>query len=320
MSITRRSFLQTTGMGIAALGSASTSQGADTQRKIKIGMCDWNLRDEQNRGGGSANPEFIKYAAKAGLDGIQVSVATSPDNVPLRDPKVIEQYKQLGEEHQIEFSSVAAGSILNSIPLASEPQSTVYVIDALEAANRLGSSNILAAFFGNGDLRLKDARGNLRNISKDEQYSEYELDTLAVTRLVEVLRQLVPRARDQGVVIGLENTLTAKQNLEIIDRVGSPEWVKVYYDIGNSWSNGYNVPEEIRMLGNEMICEIHLKDNGKDVSVFTSKNSMVNWEEVKQALQEIKYDKWYVIEESGRENRFFEDTKESIEHVKPFLV
>ena len=35
----------------------------------------------------------------------------------------------------------------------------------------------------------------------------------------------------------------------------------VYYDVGNSTGNGFDVVKEIRWLGKDRICEFHLKDN-----------------------------------------------------------
>jgi sugar phosphate isomerase/epimerase len=37
--------------------------------------------------------------------------------------------------------------------------------------------------------------------------------------------------------------------------------VLVYYDVGNSTNNGFDVVKEIRWLGKDRICQIHLKDN-----------------------------------------------------------
>jgi len=308
MELDRREFISAAGLGLAAAGMfGSAAFAADAPKTVKVGICDWNL-------GGACNPDLIPRAKEAHLDGIQVSVGTNPDNIPLRHAEVRNKYIELGKQYGIEFHSVAAGGILNEIPLASEPQSAVYVIDAVEAAAALGAQNILIAFFANGDLRLRDARGRFRNIS-DGPFKEYELDARGVTRVVEVLKQIVPRAEYLGVALGLENTLTAKQNLEIIERIGS-SLVQVYYDVGNSTSNGYDVPTEIRLLGKDRICEIHLKDNGKDVQVLTSPNVEVKWEESAQACKEIGYDKWYVLEESGREKRFIEDTQANVAFAK----
>jgi sugar phosphate isomerase/epimerase len=218
----------------------------------------------------------------------------------------------LGKEHNITFHSVAAGGILNKLPLATEPQSAIYVIDAIEAAEALGAKNILLAFFGNGDLRRKDLYGNLRDL-RDGDYASYELNTKHVQRVVETLKQVVPRAEDAGVYIGLENTLSTRQNLDIIDQIGS-EMVKVYYDVGNSWNFGYDVPGELRMLGNEMICEIHLKD--RKTKLLGSQEAEVDMHACAEVLKEIEYDKWLVLETSGRPDKFEEDTITNVAFVR----
>lgn len=309
MNMGRRQFLQMSGAGIAAFSLAATPIAtlfaAPGKGAAGVGMCDWNL-------GESASPEAIPKAKQASLDAIQVSVGTAPDNMPLRQQSVRNRYLALGKQYGISFSSVAAGSILNRIPLATEPQSAVYVIDALEAAAALGAKNILVAFFGNGDLRLRDSVGEFRDLG-DGEFSSYELDSRKVTRVVEALRQIVPRAEDAGIVLGLENTLAAHQNLEIIDRVGS-DMVQVYYDVGNSWGNGYDVPAEIRMLGNHRICEVHLKD--WDTKMLSSAEGMVDMRQCARALDDIGYDKWLVLETSGREDRFIPDTKTNVSFVK----
>ena len=274
-------------------------------------MCDWNL-------GATADLAAIPKAAAAGLSGIQVSVGTRPDHIPLRDPEVRRRYLALGAEHGVTFPSVAAGSILNQIPLRSESQAAVYVIDAVEAAAALGAPNVLLAFFSNGDLRLRDAVGDFRNVS-DGPFKRYELDAPGVTRVVEALRQIAPRARDAQVVLGLENTLTAEQNLELLDRVGS-EWVKVYYDVGNSTAYGYDVASEIRLLGRERICEIHVKetlglDDPSTPLLGGPASGGVDFTAA-AACRDIGYDGWYVLETSGRAGRFEADTRANIAFVR----
>lgn len=305
----RREFIQSTSMGISAVSAVSVLH-ATADDSFKIGMCDWNVKNEKNEGG-SCRPDFIPIAKNAHIKGLQVSVATSPDNVALREHEVRKQYIDLGKKHDVHFHSVAAGSILNSIPLASEPESAVYVIEALEAAKAIGASNVLMAFFGRGDLRYLDHRNNL--VLEEESPNVYKLDQRGVDRVINVLRQITPRAEDLGIVLGLENTLNAKQNLEIIDRVESNN-LQVYYDLGNSWAYGYDVPAEIRMLGNDRICEIHLKD--WDTPMLGSSDGMVNFAECAKACRDINYDKWYVLETSGRTNTFIKDTQTNVAFAK----
>ena len=306
MVINRRNFLRTAGVSFAALSIMNNPLFSNTKSKIAgVGMCDWNL-------GGTADPDCIPKAKEAHLEGIQVSVGENPNSIPLRDPDVRKKYIELGKTHNITFSSVAAGGILNSIPLATEPQSAVYVIDAVEAAAALGAKNILIAFFGSGDLRLRGATRKFRE-RKENGYSYFDLDTKAVKRVVEALRQIAPRAEDAGIALGIENTLTAKQNLEIIDGIGS-KIAQVYYDVGNSWGNGYNVPEEIRMLGNDRICEVHLKD--WNTPMLGSEGCMVDMVQCAEALKDIGYDKWLVLETSGRKDKFIEDTRTNVAFTK----
>jgi sugar phosphate isomerase/epimerase len=309
----RRRFLEQTGVTLAAVSSAGAlaacaSPSAGRTRTAGIGICDWNL-------GEMCDPEAIPQAREAGLDGIQVSLGRNPDEIVLRDPAVRERYRDLGQQHDIAFHSIALG-LLNGNPLAEQPRAAVWVIDAIEAAVALGASNVLMAFFGRGDLRFRDDNGDFVN-EPEGGVSMYRLDDAKVTTVVEALRHIAPRAEDAGIVLGLENTITAQQNLEIMERVGSQSlWV--YYDVGNSTGNGYDVPSELRMLGNDRICEVHLKD--WNTPVLGSDAGMVDMPEVVAALRDIQYDKWLVLETSGREGRFLEDTRANVAWAKQMFL
>ncbi|MDA3924716.1 MAG: TIM barrel protein [Kiritimatiellae bacterium] len=303
----RREFIKTIGLGVASVGAlrASSLFAAKTPQPKGVGMCDWTM-------GGLADPEIISKAAQAHLSGIQISIGGTPDCIPLRSQKVRQRYLELSKKHNVTIHSVAAGRILNNIPLKSEPQSAVYVIDAIEAAAALGSSNILMAFFGKGDLRKTDNDGKFNDL-KDGSFSSYELDQAGVDRVVKALRQIIPRAEDANVIMGLENTLTAKQNLSIIEQVGSP-LLQVYYDMGNSTHYGYDVPTEIKLLGKKRICEMHIKDRG--TKVFGGKQGEVDMKAVAKALQDIQYEKWMCLETAGGKGKFIEDTRANVAFSK----
>ena len=300
----RRNFLKSAAASVATL-SATPVLAANEPRPQGVGMCDWTM-------GCMADHACFAKAAGAGLSGVQVSIGGSPASIPLRNAELRKQYRELSQKHDVQIHSVAAGSILNTIPLKSEPQSAVYVIDAIETAAALGAKNILMAFFGNGDLR-KSADGKSFHDLRDGEFSSYELDEQGVNRVVEALRQIVPRAEDAGVILGLENTLTAKQNLAVIEQIGSP-MVQVYYDMGNSTHYGYDVPAEIRLLGNKRICEMHIKD--WESKVFSRKTGEVDMPAVAKALCEIKFDKWMCLETAGEKGRFVEDTLDNVAFAK----
>ncbi len=310
----RRSFLKSAGVALGATsmgslgGSAACSTTAPTHAPNigtpGIGICDWNL-------GPMCDPELIPTAAEADLTGIQVSLGIDPEQILLRDPAVRQRYIELGGQHGVTFHSIALG-MFNTYPLAEEPRCAVWLIDAIDAAVALGASNVLMAFFGNGDLRFRDDNGDFVNQS-DGEFASFRLDGEKVTSVVETLKQVVPRARDAGVALGLENTITGAQNLEIIEMVGS-EWLQIYYDLGNSTGNGYDVPGEIRAIGNDRLCEVHLKD--WSTPLLGSERAMVDNGAAAAALSEIGYDKWLVLETSGRRDHFLEDTRANVAWAK----
>jgi sugar phosphate isomerase/epimerase len=314
MIVDRRKFLGSGGIAMAAasmgsfggLSACSATESTPTPQvgAPGIGICDWNL-------GPMCDPELIPMAADAHLTGIQVSLGRDPEQILLRDPALRQRYVELGAEHGVTFHSIALG-MFNEHPLAEQPRCAVWLVDAIDAAAALGARNVLMAFFGNGDLRLRDQEGEFVN-EAEGGFASFLLDEEKVSSVVDTLVQVVPRARDAGVALGLENTITAAQNLEIIDRVGS-EWLQIYYDLGNSTGNGYDVPSELRMIGNHRLCEVHLKD--WNTALLGSEEGMVDNEAAAAALEEIGYDKWLVLETSGRRDQFLEDTRANVAWAK----
>ena len=99
-----------------------------------------------------------------------------------------------------------------------------------------------------------------------------------------MLRELGPEAEKAGVILGLENTISAEDNVRILDRAKSKALL-VYYDIGNSTKAGFNVVREIEWLGKKRICQMHFKDNPHylgegtiDVADVLRAVSRIGWE------------------------------------------
>ena len=55
-------------------------------------------------------------------------------------------------------------------------------------------------------------------------------------------------AEKAKVLLGLENTISAEDNLRIMERSKSKA-VKTYYDVGNSTNDGFDIIKELRLLG-----------------------------------------------------------------------
>jgi sugar phosphate isomerase/epimerase len=107
---------------------------------------------------------------------------------------------------------------------------------------------------------------------------------------VAVLKEIAPRAERAGVTLGIENYLSTSENLDIIQRVGSPA-VQVYYDVCNSIDRGYDIYKEIRWLGTKHICEFHAKENGALLG-----QGKVDFQKVRNAMDDIGYRGWMQIE------------------------
>ena len=70
----------------------------------------------------------------------------------------------------------------------------------------------------------------------------------------------------------------------------------------------------LRLIGNDGLCEVHLKD--WNTPLLGSEEGMVDMPAAAAALRDIGFDKWLVLETSGREDRFLEDTRANVAWAK----
>jgi L-ribulose-5-phosphate 3-epimerase len=243
-----------------ALGSAVAPLfAAPDERRFRIGAPEWSLR--------KTDPSCFEVAREIGLDGVQVDLGNLTNHLHLRQPAVQQAYLAAARKNGLEVASLALAE-LNSIPLKSDPRATIWLLDSLEVVRALGVQVILVAAFANGELKG---------------------DKAGIDATVEILKEAAPRAEKAGAILGLENYLSAPENLDIIQRVGSPA-VKVYYDVGNSTDKGYDIYGEIRMLKGQ-ICEFHAKDGN-----FMLGEGRIDFHKVRQAMDDIEYHGWIQIE------------------------
>lgn len=249
------------GAGMAALACPALSQTKAVGNRFRIGACDWSI-------GPPGDLKAFAVAKQIGLDGIQVSLNTASDHEHLRKPEVQQAVKEAARQSGVQIGGLAIG-LLNQIPYKSDPRTEVWVQDSVDVANALGVTTVLLAFFSNNDLK-NDPKGTKVVIDR--------------------LKAVAPKAEKAGVVLGIESWLSASEHMAILDAVGSPA-VKVYYDVCNSSDMGYDIFREIRTLGKDRICEVHLKENG-----YLIGQGKVDLLKVKQALDDIGYAGWLQIE------------------------
>jgi len=265
----RREFIQYA----AAVSVFGTSQGRisgerSPAARLRVGVCDWSIRQR-------GKIEALDVSAEIGLDGVQISPVIDGGRLSYAEHSIQKAYQEKAKKTGVLVSSLAA-TFSNKFPLATDPRAVTWLEQSIDAAAVFRVKVILLAFFSKGDLLTKDDE---RKLKEDE-----------IKRLVKRLKAVSSRAEDEGIVLGLETTLSAKQHLDIIDAVGSPA-VQVYYDIANSTRNGYDVPSEIRSLGKGRICEFHFKSNeGR----FNSGEPDVD--PIIRAVKKIGYQGWLVLE------------------------
>ncbi|MCX8065128.1 MAG: sugar phosphate isomerase/epimerase [Candidatus Hydrogenedentes bacterium] len=263
MKVSRRHFLKSAGIVSTLWLLDHKSALPQSECKFPLGACDWSLWTE--------GPTALELAKSIGLNGVEISAGKPTDKLAISDTVLIQQYKEKMRETGVLIPSIAM-ALLNDAPFATDPRAVGWLMDTIDSAKDLGSNVILLAFFGKGDLRDKG------KIKQDE-----------VSEVVSRLKEPSAKAKEKGIILGLENTLSADENLDILNRIDN-DACRIYYDIGNSTYNGYDVPAEIRKL-RDKICQFHFKDGA-----FYLGKGKVKMEPVKEAILEIGYKGWIILE------------------------
>jgi len=233
----RREFLEKTSFGAALaciLGRrlpAEEAQASASAAGIRIGGCDWSLGKE-------GDPAAFDVAKAAGLDGVEVSCGKGKDRLPIAEPERQKKSLDAARKHQLAIPSTCL-EVLHRDGLKSHPDAVKWIREAIEPTRALGAKVILLPFFGKQAI---------------EEAKEREV-------VAARLKEVAPEAEKAGVILGLENTISAKDNAWILDRVGSKA-VQVYYDVGNSHRGKHDIYSEVPWLGKDRVCMIHIKDRG----------------------------------------------------------
>ena len=282
MQINRRQWLKQSTL-IGALISTGFLSARNKITPLKIGACDWSL-------GKSSDQGSFEVAKSIGLQGVQLNLGSESNNMHLREQRVQQLFKDASKQTGVAIASLAIGE-LNKVPYKSEQKTEQWVSDSIDAAKALGVSVILLAFFGKNDLR-NDAPG------KEE--------------VIRRLKMVTAKAERLGITLGIESYLSAEEHMEIIQQVGSKS-IKVYYDFRNSADAGYDVIKEIQWLGKDMICELHMKENGSLLGAGT-----LDWTKICETLLKMDYvgSGWMQIEGATPKDA---DIIESYKHNLEFL-
>ncbi|MCC6126916.1 MAG: sugar phosphate isomerase/epimerase [Pirellulales bacterium] len=280
MIVSRRTFLQAGAVGLAGAAWPHSLWAAESaaEKSSKI-----HVSAREGSFGGN-----FEIAARCHLDGVELGINKPAEKLPIADAAARKKTKEQLQALGLAVSSLSL-NLMNNYPMVSEPRAPAWLEQTIEAAKDFGTRGILVPFFGKGEL-------------KPEHFDE----------LVVRMKAAAPLAAAAGVVLGLENWLSAEQNLKILDRIGS-DAVRVYYDVGNSTLKGYDVPAELRRLKGRL-CMIHFKDGANYLG-----EGKVEMPPIAKALKELDYRGWIVLETSCPSKNPEADCKRNATFVRKLL-
>jgi L-ribulose-5-phosphate 3-epimerase len=281
LKITRREFL-----GWAAAASVCSPMAFAKEEKLRIGVTDWNL----NLG---ASPEAVPLAAQLGFDGVQMSFGRKlvDGKLPTDNSEVIARYLSLSKQYKIPIDGTCVDK-LHDNGLKSDPLGPKWVLDSIRLTKALDTKVLLLPFFGRWALE-----------------SQEEMEHVG-----DALRDLAPEATQAGVILGLENTISAEDNVRIMERSRSAS-VQVYYDVGNSTKAGFDPVKEIRWLGKDRICQLHLKDNPH----FLGEGN-IQFAPIMRAIRDIGFSGFANLETDAPSKQLEADMRKNLAYIRNVMA
>lgn len=278
----RRSFLQTSGLALAAAalvprpGLAAEPAASSSSPKLRKAIMYTTV------GVKGTVLEKFKAIKEAGFEGVEPMSDMNQD-------EVVEALQQTG----LKAASVCCNTHWAKPLSDRDPAVRAVGLEGLQRslrdAKRYGATSVL----------LVPAV-----VNKQVSYSD------AYTRSQEEIRKALPLAEELGVKIAIENVwnqflLSPLEAARYVDEFQSP-WVGWHFDIGNIITFGW--PEQwIRILGPRIV-KLHIKEysrkkrdaeglgKGFNVPFLEGDN---DWPSIMKALEEIGYRGWGIAEQPG---------------------
>jgi sugar phosphate isomerase/epimerase len=237
--------------------------------------------------------EVFAAAKRVGLQGVEFNIGREPvdGNLPLFAPERQKTFLEAARNHGMAIAGVVL-DVFHRHYLKNDPVAVTFIDRGIQTARSMRAGVLLLPFFGKAALTSRDEMGYVADI----------------------VREHAGTAQKAGIVLGLEDTISAEDNAWMLDRIGSPA-VKVYYDIGNSTNNGFDTPKEIRWLGGKRICQVHIKDRG-----YLGESGRIDVVENLRALADAGYKGWVNFETSSPSRDKEADLKKNFEILKKAIA
>lgn len=249
-------------------------KGKDEQR-YKVACCDWMLLKRQKLG------EF-KLSHEIGADGVELDMGPLGKRVlfdnQLRSEKMLNKFIAC-DGYDIQIPSIAmSGFYAQNFIKRSNYKALIY--DCLNFMGKFPDTRIAYLPLGGSGQEWKHAGA--------------ERDTLVAR-----LRWAGDAAAQRGMVIAIRTSLSASDNIKLLKEVGSCG-IKIYYSVQDAVENNRDISTEIKELGRKRIAQIHISNTD---GVLLKDDPAVNMPAVKQALDNIGWRGWLVVERSRDHNK-----------------
>ena len=252
-----------------AADTTNAPTASPSAQRYKISVCDWMILKRQKLGA-------FQLTKDIGADGVEVDMGSLGDrdtfDNALSSPELRGQFLDKARELGLEISSLAMSGFYAQ-SFAERPTVPHMVQDCIDTMKGM---NVKIAFLPLG------VRGDL--------VKNPELRPAMVERL----KALAPEAESADVIIGLETSLPAADEVKLLADIGSPA-IKSYFNFSNPLQAGRDLHAELRTLGRDRICQIHCTDQD---GVWLQNDPKIDLPKVKQTLDDLGWSGWLVIERS----------------------
>ncbi len=267
----RRSFVGAGAAGLLfhpALGQSGTIPGRPGAGNIHLSLAAYSLREDLTAGKIDLF-DFVRWCARLGLAGAELTSYYFPDNF---DRDYLLRLRNFAFHHGVTVSGTAVGNNFCLPPGPQRKEQVDHVARWIDHAADLFAPHI-RVFAGNPPAGTDAAT--------------------AVSWVADCLRELLPRAAQRGVVLGLENhggiTARARDHLAICSAVGENPWFGINLDTGNYRIQPYDelALAAPRAVNVQVKVEVHGSD-GEQVPT--------DFGRVRNILADAAYQGWLVLE------------------------
>lgn len=221
--------------------------------------------------------EEMAAAAEIGFDCFELRVPEGDLDIhPVWSDEGVRAIRALTSAQGVRTLSINADHFKMGQLTSTEPGVRVAGVAALRTllsrAGEVGAQRVLVPFFDAGELR-----------------SPGDVDLAARS-----LNECLSAADAAAVDISVESTLPASEALSLVRHVGHRR-LKIYYDVGNAAAFGFDVREDLSLLG-DVVSGVHIKDRELGGPNVPMGEGAVDFGAVFDSLMALPYEGPYILE------------------------